>query len=250
MTAAHVLMDPFETGVSKINHVDGTAYTDGKIYMGIMVQVPPAYIAASRPGPKDPEYLVMPIQQSFTWGKWEQGPLLNSPETYKYKTDVGICKVKPLPWGLPYQPLALSSNPFTVGERAFALGYSEMNDIELIDNGNGGKKPREMRAELFVSGGPVLNLYRNNHVTREVPTPGPCFDFEARIPGKMSGSPIFGAGGVVVRGVVSRSFSGEKHAFGVAVDSILDLPLGAGETLRKMQVSGLEGMPQVMGSGL
>jgi hypothetical protein len=67
--------------------------------------------------------------------------------------------------------------------------------------------------ELYVSKGAVAEVFPLNHVNKEVPTPGPCFDFQARIPGKMSGSPIFGAQGAIVRGVVSRSFSGEKHAY-------------------------------------
>ena len=84
--------------------------------------------------------------------------------------------------------------------------------------------------------------------------PGPCFDFDAHIPGKMSGAPIFGARGAVIRGVVSRSFSGEDHAYGSmlapTMDLRLDEPQIKNRSLRNLLENGNEGMPIVEGARL
>jgi hypothetical protein len=96
----------------------------------------------------------------------------------------------------------------------------------------------------------VIDVFPLNHVNRDVPTPGPCFDFQARIPGKMSGSPIFGAGGSVIRGVVSRSFSGDKHAYGCMMGPAMTLPFPDGRSLEKLMRGGNDGMAVVRGKGL
>jgi hypothetical protein len=66
----------------------------------------------------------------------------------------------------------------------------------------------------------------------------------------MSGGPILGAQGAVVRGVVSRSFSGETHAYGAMLGPTMDLPLDAGTTLNSLMASGNEGIPKIQGKGL
>jgi hypothetical protein len=63
----------------------------------------------------------------------------------------------------------------------------------------------------------------------------------------MSGGPILGAGGGVVRGVVSRSFSGAKHAFGAMLGPAMHLPLSGDMTLRTMMDSGNEGIAKAVG---
>jgi hypothetical protein len=95
-----------------------------------------------------------------------------------------------------------------------------------------------------------MNLFPDNHQRRDVPTPGPCFDFRARIPGKMSGGPIFGGDGAVVRGVISSSYSSERHAYGAMLGPMMQLPLGGGMTLKEMMNSGNEGIAKVQGEGL
>ncbi|MEP6066046.1 MAG: hypothetical protein ABJ246_09435 [Paracoccaceae bacterium] len=107
---------------------------------------------------------------------------------------------------------------------------------------------------IHVSVGDIIRTFPQNHVNKEVSTPGPCFDFSARIPGKMSGSPIFGARGAVIRGVVSRSFSGEEHAYGSMLGPAMHLRLGEldhpDRTLASLLESGNEGMAKVEGVGL
>jgi len=95
-----------------------------------------------------------------------------------------------------------------------------------------------------------MNVFPENHLNKDVPTPGPCFDFSARIPGKMSGGPVFGAEGAVVRGVISRSFSGETHAYGAMLGPVMQLPLSDNTSLRTLMNAGKDGIPQVQGPGL
>ena len=108
--------------------------------------------------------------------------------------------------------------------------------------------------DLYVSVGEVMQVFSQNHFQKDVPTPGPCFDFKAKIPGKMSGAPIFGAQGAVIRGVVSRSFSKERHAFGAMLGPAMHLPLGhpsdKARTLRALLQAGSEGMAEIQGLGL
>jgi hypothetical protein len=66
----------------------------------------------------------------------------------------------------------------------------------------------------------------------------------------MSGAPIFGADGAVVRGVVSRSFSGEEQAYGAMLGPAMHLPLGEDRTFRKIMETGNEGIPVVHGADL
>ena len=56
--------------------------------------------------------------------------------------------------------------------------------------------------------------------------------------------------GAVIRGVVSRSFSGETHAYGSMVGPVTHLPLTSNETLKTMMDSGNEGIAKVVGQDL
>jgi hypothetical protein len=135
----------------------------------------------------------------------------------------------------------LSLKPFKRDERAIVVGYAEMNDIP-IENRDGTAVVPEFEHDLYVSVGPVKDIFPDNHTRKEARTPGPCFDFLAKIPGRMSGAPIFGADGGVVRGVVSSSFSEAKHAFGAMLGPAMHLPLGNGVTLQAIMDSGNEGI--------
>jgi len=130
-----------------------------------------------------------------------------------------------------------------------AFGYAEMRDIpiEILD---GMPTVPDFDLDLYVSVGPVKDLFPDNHLRKDVPTPGPCFDFLAKVPGRMSGGPILGADGAVVRGVVSRSFSGEKHAYGAMIAPAMHLPLAENRTLRAMMDTGNEGIAKAHGVGL
>jgi hypothetical protein len=153
-----------------------------------------------------------------------------------------------MPHGAAHQPLNLSLNAFKAGEAAYAIGYALMDDIPIEGKGDG-LLIRNFTQDIYVSVGDVMTVFPENHLRKDVPAPGPCFDFNARIPGKMSGGPIFGAQGSVIRGVVSRSFSGENHAFGSMLGPVMHLPMGENTTLKSLMQLGTEGIAQVQGPG-
>jgi len=172
---------------------------------------------------------------------------------FEYLTDIAICKIAEMPHGAAHQPLGLSLNPFVPGEAAYSLGYAEMKNIPL-EHGDGPASFKDFPMDLYVSIGEAMQIFPQNHLRKDVSTPGPCFDFKAKIPGKMSGAPIFGANGAVIRGVVSGSFSGESHAFGAMLGPAMDLPLfeppNNHRTLRALMESGNEGIARIHGMGL
>lgn len=105
--------------------------------------------------------------------------------------------------------------------------------------------------ELVVSVGSVTAVYPDNLTEKNNSTPGPNFEFNAEIPGKMSGSPVLVGGGVITKGVVSRSLGlGEKHASGCLIAPMLDLKLVHGKSLLDMMNNGEEGIAQMIGAGL
>lgn len=69
--------------------------------------------------------------------------------------------------------------------------------------------------------GKIIEFFPDNLTKREVSTPGPCFAFGARIPGGMSGGPIFNKERAYVHGVVSKGWENEdgpeNFSFGSAV---------------------------------
>lgn len=248
LTAAHVVMDPLESGYGARREGKQIKFYDD-LNFGVLVPFRlPAVGMTFRQA-----HLFLPFQKMWNWGEWKQSPLIHEDDRWEHLTDVAVCKVPEMPNGVLHQPLSMSLNPFTPGEDAYALGYAEMPDIQL-NRKTGGFADERFQLKLHVSVGNILQTFPQNHKEREVPTPGPCFDFDARIPGKMSGAPIFGAQGAVIRGVVSRSFSGEDHAFGSMLGPAMGLPLTepgiSGRTLQSLLASGNEGMAIAMGSGL
>jgi hypothetical protein len=244
MTAAHVLMDPLESNYGATRSGEGLEYADA-LNFGVFIPVSPA---TGRRG-----VTFFPFEKLWLWGKWKESPLFNQPPRFEFSTDVAICKISELPAGTAHQPLNMSLNPFIKQEAAYSIGYAEMAPIP-VEYKNGAMSIREFPADLYVSIGAVEDVFPQNHVERNVPTPGPCFDFRAKIPGKMSGAPVFGGGGAVIRGVVSRSYEGERHAYGAMLGPAMELPLDESQTsrrtLRSLVQEGNEGIAEVYGMGL
>lgn len=241
VTACHVLLDPQDRKYGNVvKRGDDLRLIDG-MSMGVLIPISPAYGYTGD--------LFFPFEHSWYWGKWKDSPLLHEGETFDMLTDIAICKISLMPDGIGHQPLNLSLNRFVKGEKAFAIGYAEMDDIPLESAGGRLTAP-DFKQDLYVSVGEVMDVFPDNHQRRDVPTPGPCFDFRAKIPGKMSGGPIFGGDGAVVRGVISSSFSGEKHAYGAMIGPMMHWPLAGGMTLRQMMNSGNEGIARIQGAGL
>ncbi len=248
LTAAHVMMDPLEGGYGAVRQGTQVTHHDN-LNFGVLIPFwGPGIGMTFRKA-----YRFFPFEKMWSWGEWKQSPLLHEDARWEYLTDVAVCKIPEMPNGRAHQPLNMSLNSFVPGEDAYALGYAEMPDTQL-DPVNGGIADSNFRLNLHASVGKIIRAFPQNHIEREVSTPGPCFDFDARIPGKMSGAPIFGARGAVIRGVVSCSFSGEDHAYGSmlgpAMDLRLDEPQITNRSLRNLLESGSEGMSKVIGAGL
>lgn len=241
ITASHVLLDPQESGYANVVQRDGVVETIDGVVMGVLMPINPATGLRG--------FRMLRFDQAWHWGQWKESPLIHERRKYEGLTDVAVCKLSERQDGSAYQPLNLSLNRFVKGEQAYAIGYAEMQDIP-IEYIEGGTRIPEFKWELYVSVGEVAEVFPQNHISKEVPAPGPSFDFRARIPGKMSGGPIFGAQGAVVRGVVSRSFSGEKHAFGSMVGPAMRLPFPDGRTLKSIMEAGTDGIAVVHGQGL
>lgn len=248
ITAAHVLLDPLEAGYGATRIAGSVKHRDNLNFGVLIPYMAPAggiYFAKA--------FRFFPFEKMWAWGDWKQSPLFHEDERWEHLTDVAVCKIQEMPNGQAHQPLNMSLNPFVPGEEAYSLGYAELPDIE-INSGTGRITDSTFRLEIYVTVGNILQTFPQNHIAKEVSTPGPCFDFNARVPGKMSGAPVFGAQGAVIRGVVSRSFSGEEHAYGSMLGPAMDLPLDEPEvrrrSLRTLLTSGNEGMSQVHGVGL
>jgi hypothetical protein len=103
---------------------------------------------------------------------------------------------------------------------------------------------------LCVSIGSVEKIILDNHTEKQSATPGPSFEFSALIPGKMSGSPILVGSGIMTKGIVSRSWQGERHASGCLVASAMGLKLKDGGSLLDLMNCGNEGIAKLQGTGL
>jgi Trypsin-like peptidase domain len=217
ITACHVLLDPTERNYGKVVREGNILKFMGNLHMGVLIPISPAYGVRG--------YRFFSFEQSWYWGEWKSSPLLHEAEKFSYLTDIAVCKIAEMPNGASHQPLSVSLNSFQIGEKAYVFGYAEMDDLPVEGIENGMPLIKYFKHDLYVSIGEVAAVFPENHLKKDVPTPGPCFDFRAKIPGKMSGGPILGADGAVTRGVVSRSFSGERHAYGAMLGPVMRLSL-------------------------
>jgi hypothetical protein len=126
-----------------------------------------------------------PFQEAWYWGDWKKSPLIREPDRLASSIDIAVCKLPERTDGSAYQPLNLSLAPFTRGETACAIGYALMEDIP-IQYVAGYPRIDKFAWELYVSIGEVTEVFPLNHLEPVVPTPGPCFEFQARIPGANS----------------------------------------------------------------
>ena len=134
-----------------------------------------------------------------------------------------------------------------VGSTAYALGYAGMTDVEL-ELKKEGQIVGNHNFHLHGSIGTILEQYPDNFEKKEMPTPGPCFSFAAKILGGMSGGPIFDREGVYVHGVVSKGWEDERgpsqYSFGSMLRPSMGLPISRmnGASLDMIQASSTEGM--------
>jgi hypothetical protein len=250
MTAAHVLRDPVDEKYTSVTQVGVRAYKlDESLRYGVLIPTNPAMRNAPSevfnidPAMRSAKWFMCPFEWAQHWGKEIESPLLHEKPEFKLDLDIAICKVKENIIGGSYQPLNIGPHNLKVGDRAVAIGYPAMRNIRM--NADDDYQP-----ELTVSVGTVTTIYPDNITEKQNPTPGPNFEFDAKIPGKMSGGPILVGGGVLTKGVVSRSWQGENHATGCLVAPMMGLPLVHGKSLLDMMRNQEEGIAQFNGSGL
>ncbi len=250
MTAAHVIRDPIDDEYANLTQIDDQAYRfDKSLHMGVMIPANPAMKSAPPEVfnvPKEmrsADSFIAPIEWAMLWGQEVVGPLFHMKPEYKLDLDIAVCKVTENQIGGSYQPLNVGQHNLKIGDRAVAIGYAEMENIKFGELA--GYQP-----SLVVSVGAVTNIYPDNITKKEATTPGPCFEFDAKIPGKMSGAPILVGSGIMTKGVVSRSWQDEKRASGGLIAPMMGLGLANGKSLLQILQEGSEGMAQMMGSGL
>lgn len=249
MTAAHVLRDPVDENYTTITEVaKNTFRLDDSLRFGIML---PANPAMKNAPPffgvpleiREANWFVAPFEWAFHWGKEIESPLMHKKSEFQLGLDVAICKVRISPvLGGSYQPLNIGQHSLNIGDRAVAIGYAEMKNVSFDNND-------DYQPELVVSVGSVTNIFPDNITERQTTTLGPCFEFDASIPGKMSGAPILVGSGILTKGVVSRSWQGERLASGCLIAPIMGLPLDRydGKSLVDLMKQGNEGIAHIRG---
>lgn len=247
LTAGHVLRDPVDEGYGKLVDVDANQKLFNKeLRFGILLPPNPAL----RNAPFDiPDHLrfakwfVCPFEWMRHWGKEVESPLLHQKPQFKFDIDIAVCKVSQHPVIGAFQPLNIGLHTLRTGDRAVAIGYAEMENLRID-----AREPQ--LPELIVSVGAVTNVFPNNATEKQNPTPGPNFEFAAKIPGKMSGAPILVGSGMLTKGVVSRSWQGENYASGCLVAAAMGLPLVHNRSILDMMKAGEEGIAQISGRDL
>lgn len=247
MTAAHVLRDPVDENYTTFTQLGKSSHKfNDSLHFGVLLPGNPA--ARSAPFYVDPvireaKWFMCPFEWTYHWGREVESPLLHQKSEFKLDLDIAICKVSEHPRIGPYQPLNIGLHNLKLGDRTVAIGYPEMRNIKL-----GGD---DYQPELVVSVGSVTTIHPDNMTEKQSSTPGPNFEFNAKIPGKMSGSPILVGGGIITKGVVSRSLgSTDNHASGCLIAPMMGLPLINEKSLLTLMKEGKEGIAQIIGKGL
>jgi hypothetical protein len=246
MTAAHVLRDPVDEEYTSLTQVGERAFKLGdSLRFGIMLPINPAMRNAPFPVPVPDELrgalsYICQFEWTAHWGKTVESPLFHEKDKHELDLDIAVCKVEHNRVGGSYQPLNIGRHNMKTGDRAVAIGYAEMKNISF-------DSVAEFEPELYVSVGSVTKIYPDNLSERQVPTPGPCFAFNAKILGKMSGSPILVGTGILTKGIVSRSWQGQSDASGALIAPMMGLPLKKEKSLLDLIEAGTEGIAQVSG---
>jgi hypothetical protein len=247
LTAGHVMRDPVDEKYASLTLIEERAYQIGAgLHLGILLPVNPAMRNAPFDIPDElraARTLICPIEWAQHWGHTVDTPLFDRDPDFKLDLDIAVCKVKENPLGGAYQPLNIGPHSLIVGDRAVAIGYARMENIPL-------RSDQPVDPELMISVGRVTRIYPDNITEKLTPTPGPCFDFDAHIPGKMSGGPILVGSGILAKGVVSRSWQDEKFATGCLIAPIMSIALAAvRKSLLELMMTGNEGMAVFQGGG-
>jgi hypothetical protein len=252
ITAAHVVSDPIERQYGSFKETPELTWQARDLKLGVMIALNPFFHGK--------KYVFREIEWAGFLAKKAESPLPIAGTSLKITSDTAICKVAPLAPDVPFQPLTivqtgLVGTGMSVGKTATAIGYGAMRDIELQaagENSIEGDFPFEMHA----STGEILERFPDNLTTRQVPTPGACFSASLRLPGGMSGSPIFDHEGVYVHGVVSRGWVDEVGlsplGFGSMLAQSMHIPISplANKTLLQLHAEDEHGFTKLRGPGM
>jgi hypothetical protein len=247
VTAAHVVADPLERCYGEVREIDEWTWSMDRLGLGVMIRTNPIF--------QPDGYLFRPIEWASFLGIRSEHPLPIRGVDLRLTSDTAICKVAPLADGIPYQPLSIIQPGIrgvglVVGKEATAVGYAGMQNVELLPEENR-IRPGDFHFTLHVSRGRVLERFPDNAVDRQASTPGACFSASLKLPGGMSGSPIFDDERIYVHGVVSKGLEDatgpSDFGYGSMLASSLTLPIRplAGRSLLDLMRSTDEGIPQL-----
>jgi hypothetical protein len=246
ITAAHVLTDPIERNYGGVHRVGQEDWSMGETQLGVMMSVG-----------RD-AWIFQRIEWAEFLSQRTEQALPIKGHSLKLASDIAICKVETMPDAI-YQPLTLiqagvRGTGLAVGKKATAIGYGGMQDTTL-EMEQPGVVAGDFGFNLFVSTGTILEHLPDNSVNRQALTPGPCFRASLKLPGGMSGSPIFDDEGIYVHGVVSSGMNESdglaNHGYGSMLAPSMQLPISRleGKSLLDLLNSKSDGMPTLRMAG-
>lgn len=209
-----------------------------------------------------PGFSFYPFEWSMLMAQHRDMPFSFNGVDVKITYDIAICKVPARTnTNYPHQPLTLVQSGLIgvgmrVGSVAHALGYAGMSDFEIDVNAAGQIVLAPPKFNLHGSVGKIIEFFPDNLTKRDVSTPVPCFSFGAKIPGGMSGGPIFDKEGAYVHGVVSKGWENEagpeNFSFGSMLRPSMGIPIPkmGGKSLEEMQKGQTEGIAIMRGAGM
>lgn len=251
LTAAHVLQDFFDRAKEAPYDLDieRIIKEEGPSRLGVMLKYNQLF--------GDNAFEFLPIR----WAHVFAGP---DSEVYpwrkikpKFVVDVAVCQTFGSQSGKLFQPLPIIQPGIKgfgtfVGRQVFAIGYGQMQDFTTIEGTDSG----EMNFVPYLTRGNVTNRLPNNHIDKQVLSPGPCFQLAAKVPSGMSGSPVFDAEGIYVHGLASTGWQGvngtlESDSCCSMIAPICELPLGAlgGKSIYDMLADQNGGMVKIFAPG-
>lgn len=251
ITAAHVITDPIERQYGGIKELDELTWHARDLHIGVMIPLNPMF--------QGDGYIFRPIEWATFLSEQAGHPLPIAGVNLKLKSDIAICKVAPIAEDIPHQPLTIvqpgmAGTGMAVGKTATAVGYGEMRDVEMTRQADH-VMSGDFSFALHASTGVIVERFPNNFTEPRVPTPGPCFSAQLRLPGGMSGSPIFDHEGIYVHGVVSKGWVDESglasFGYGSMLAHSLHLPIKplGGRSLLELHKSEEHGFPKLSGPG-
>lgn len=217
ITAAHVVADPIERQYGGVRELSDFEWHASELRLGVMIPENPIFNSKA--------YVFREIEWASFLAEKADTPLPIKGVDLRLTSDIAICKVAPLAPGVPYQPLTVVQSGLigigmSVGKSAIAIGYGAMRDVPL-EAGPGNQVIGDFPFDLHASTGQILERFPDNACTREVPTPGACFSASLKLPGGMSGSPIFDHEGIYVHGVVSKGWLDDSGVCNLGYGSML-----------------------------